>query len=230
MIEAILIWTVILGLLNYFAQQRLHKAVSRTAETSGKVFSDSDVQNLKLILYPLAGCLLVYSMLIWHIYGYGRDWGTFIPIIAAIVELILAFWFIKLCIKAGQDFSYYGKRLYNVVCVYAIVPVILGGLVLLITLFVCHYENLTILSIIMAVTSIPTFKHFPALRNEFKKALYPAEETPTVSVDAGKVSTPTSSTQIKSKSKLTKRCPCCGEEILTVAKKCKHCGEWLVQQ
>ena len=25
----------------------------------------------------------------------------------------------------------------------------------------------------------------------------------------------------------TKRCPYCGEEILTVAKKCKHCGEWL---
>ena len=25
----------------------------------------------------------------------------------------------------------------------------------------------------------------------------------------------------------TKRCPYCGEEILGVAKKCKHCGEWL---
>lgn len=24
-----------------------------------------------------------------------------------------------------------------------------------------------------------------------------------------------------------KRCPYCGEEILVIAKKCKHCGEWL---
>lgn len=24
-----------------------------------------------------------------------------------------------------------------------------------------------------------------------------------------------------------KQCPCCGEEILATAKKCKHCGEWL---
>ena len=25
----------------------------------------------------------------------------------------------------------------------------------------------------------------------------------------------------------TMKCPYCGEEILTIAKKCKHCGEWL---
>lgn len=28
----------------------------------------------------------------------------------------------------------------------------------------------------------------------------------------------------------TKRCPYCGEEILAVAKKCKHCGEWLKEE
>jgi uncharacterized membrane protein YhaH (DUF805 family)/rRNA maturation protein Nop10 len=27
-----------------------------------------------------------------------------------------------------------------------------------------------------------------------------------------------------------RKCPFCGEEILTVAKKCKHCGEWLTEQ
>lgn len=28
----------------------------------------------------------------------------------------------------------------------------------------------------------------------------------------------------------TKRCPYCGEEILAIAKKCKHCGEWLEEK
>jgi len=26
---------------------------------------------------------------------------------------------------------------------------------------------------------------------------------------------------------MTKRCPSCGEQVLAVAKKCKHCGEWM---
>jgi len=30
--------------------------------------------------------------------------------------------------------------------------------------------------------------------------------------------------------KETKNCPYCGEEILAVAKKCKHCGEWLTEE
>jgi len=28
----------------------------------------------------------------------------------------------------------------------------------------------------------------------------------------------------------TRACPYCGEEILAVARKCKHCGEWLDQE
>ena len=33
-----------------------------------------------------------------------------------------------------------------------------------------------------------------------------------------------------SEEKQTKNCPYCGEEIFAIAKKCKHCGEWLEEQ
>lgn len=32
------------------------------------------------------------------------------------------------------------------------------------------------------------------------------------------------------KTELKKQCPACGEEILTTAKKCKHCSEWLEEK
>lgn len=34
----------------------------------------------------------------------------------------------------------------------------------------------------------------------------------------------------KDRTKKIKRCPYCGEEILAIAKKCKHCGEWLEKE
>lgn len=34
----------------------------------------------------------------------------------------------------------------------------------------------------------------------------------------------------KARTRRTKCCPYCGEEILANAKKCKHCGEWLVDE
>ena len=36
--------------------------------------------------------------------------------------------------------------------------------------------------------------------------------------------------QAKVETEETKRCPYCGEEILAVAKKCKHCGEWIEKE
>lgn len=36
--------------------------------------------------------------------------------------------------------------------------------------------------------------------------------------------------QIDMESKEMKQCPYCGEEILAVAHKCKHCGEWLDEE
>ncbi len=53
--------------------------------------------------------------------------------------------------------------------------------------------------------------------------MYSEIEMPAESINI----TPNDNTSERPDGKPTKRCPYCGEIILEVAKKCKHCGEWL---
>lgn len=227
----LLICVIVLGLVVYLLQRRLGKNISETAEDYGKVFSDKDVYNLKMILIPLSGCFLM--VILWAVVMYGI-WEVSEKIItllvAVILEAVLGFVYIKLCTKAAQDFEGCGKKLFDAVRIYTFAPVILGiGLLLFLLSTGFRIPFFWLIAALMIASFIPVYTNYPALKEEFTKSIN-ANKTSSVSPRTEQPASSETTIPQPTAKKPTKRCPYCGEVILAVAKKCKHCGEWLEKQ
>lgn len=222
MILQILICVIVLGVVTYYQQNRLAKTIQETVEEYGKVFSNQDIFNLKMLLIPFSGCLLL--IILWIVEMYNFWWNNTMKWIVlaatAIADFVLGYVYIKICNNANRNFADSGKKLFLIVKLYSFAPIAIGvGLLLFLLSIGFRIPFFWLVVACMIATFIPVFKNYPPVRMEFSKALSSYDPETTV-VSAGQ----------RGEEKPTKRCPYCGEEILAVAKKCKHCGEWLINK